>query len=262
MHCKWIRDDQLQCKHMKHTAVIVDDEEHCRVAISGLLQQQHPEVELIGEATNVPEGLALFRSLRPELMFLDIEMGQQTGFDLLQALGPERPHVIFTTAHEGYAIKAIRFSALDYLLKPVDPEELATAMGKVVQKQRKPQTPDQFEALMQNLTGAKSEQPQIATPMDSGLQLVKLGEVLYFSSTSEGTEVHGADGSVLTIPRVLKDIEGLMDPGHFIRSDKDHLVNVRHVRDLAKDKVKLADGTRLPVDAHQEQELRSLLAKR
>ena len=92
-------------------------------------------------ATNVPEGIALLGKVKPKILFLDIDMGNQTGFDLLQALGPDRPHVIFTTAHEGYAVKAIRFSALDFLLKPVDPDELESAIAKVLQMERTPQTP-------------------------------------------------------------------------------------------------------------------------
>ena len=160
------------------TAVIVDDEQHCRDGLQALLERRHPEVELIGMATNVPEGIALVGKLAPKILFLDIEMGKLTGFDLLQAMGPDRPHVIFTTAHEGFAIKAIRFSALDYLLKPVDPEELAIALGKAKQLIRKPQRPDRFMALMMNLTNPEGPGDQIVvTEMEHHANLVPWQEL-------------------------------------------------------------------------------------
>jgi len=102
------------------TAVIVDDEDSPRRMLSGLLQHRHPDVHVLGTAIDVPSGLELVRRTSPQLLFLDIELKDRTGFDLLRSLGEDRPHVIFTTAHESYAVKAIRFSPLDYLLKPID----------------------------------------------------------------------------------------------------------------------------------------------
>lgn len=118
------------------TAVIVDDEDAPRNLLTGLLKRLHPEVHLLGTAVDVPTGIDLVRRTSPQILFLDIELKDKTGFDLLRALGDRRPHVIFTTAHESYAVKAIRFSALDYLLKPIDPQELTEAIAKAVEATR------------------------------------------------------------------------------------------------------------------------------
>jgi len=115
------------------TAVIVDDEDSPRRMLSGLLQHRHPDVRVLGTAIDVPSGLELVRRTSPQLLFLDIELKDRTGFDLLRSLGEDRPHVIFTTAHESYAVKAIRFSPLDYLLKPIDAGELKEAIAKAYQ---------------------------------------------------------------------------------------------------------------------------------
>src|SRR5690606_14182476 len=102
---------------MATTAVIVDDEAQCRETLAALLEGRHPGIHLLGLANDVPAGTALVRAEQPDILFLDVEMGRMTGFDLLKAIAPQRPSVIFTTAHESYAMRAIRFSALGYLLK-------------------------------------------------------------------------------------------------------------------------------------------------
>ncbi|MBP6643973.1 MAG: response regulator transcription factor [Flavobacteriales bacterium] len=245
-------------------AVIVDDELHCREALSGLLERKHPEIPLLGMATNVPDGVALIGQLKPKLVFLDIEMGNQTGFDLLQAIGPSRPHVIFTTAHEGYAVKAIRFSALDYLLKPVDPDELAAAIGKVMQAERSPQTPDQFMALLKNLSQPKSADRRIALPVADGLEMVDVENITYCESDSNYTVVHQNDKKRLVISRTLKEFEDILDPEQFIRVHHSYLINVKHIKKYIRGEggeVIMSDGTNVAVSRRKKQELMDSLAK-
>ncbi|MBK6476592.1 MAG: response regulator transcription factor [Flavobacteriales bacterium] len=211
------------------SAVIVDDEQHCRDALSGILERKHKNIKLLGMATNVPDGVALLGKVKPKILFLDIEMGNQTGFDLLQTIGPDRPHVIFTTAHEGFAVKAIRFSALDYLLKPVDPDELESAIAKVLQAERTPQTPDQFMALMKNLTQPKSAERRIALPVAEGLEMVDVDNITYCESDSNYTVVHQTDKKRLVIDQTLKEFEDILDPERFIRVHHSYLINVKHI---------------------------------
>lgn len=246
------------------SAVIVDDEQHCRDALSGLLQRKHPEIELLGMATNVPEGIALLSKVKPKVLFLDIEMGKQTGFDLLQAIGPDRPHVIFTTAHEGYAVKAIRFSALDYLLKPVDAEELASAIGKVRQEERTPQSPDQFMALLKNLTRPSGAEKRIALPVADGLEMVDVDDIMYCESDSNYTVVHQKDKKRLVISRTLKEFEDMLDPTQFVRVHHSYLINVKHVKKYIRGEggeVIMSDGTNVAVSRRKKQELMDSLAK-
>lgn len=249
---------------MKTSAVIVDDEEHCRTALSGILERRHPDIDLVGMAVNVPEGIKLVNEKQPKILFLDIEMGKQTGFDLLQALGPDQPHVIFTTAHEGYAVKAIRFSALDYLLKPVDPDELSIAIGKATEAMRTPQSPDQFMALLKNLTQPSGPDKRIALPVSDGLEMVNVDEILYCESDSNYTVVHQKEKKRLVISRTLKEFEDMLDPAQFIRVHHSHLINVKHVKKYIRGEggeVIMVDGTNVAVSRRKKQELMDSLAK-
>ncbi|MCI1753876.1 MAG: LytTR family DNA-binding domain-containing protein [Flavobacteriales bacterium] len=234
----------------KLTAVIVDDEQHCRDGLQALLARRHPEVELLGMATNVPEGVALLGKAAPKLLFLDIEMGNLTGFDLLQAMGPDRPHVIFTTAHEGYAVKAIRFSALDYLLKPVDPEELTNAIGKAKQLLRQPKSPDRFMALLMNLTSLEGPGAQIALPTVNGTVQLPQQDIICCEAKDGGTLVHTGSKGGLQVERELKTFEGMLDNDSFLRVHPDFLVNIRQVDKQflnAEKPVKMSDGTMIDV---------------
>jgi two-component system LytT family response regulator len=246
------------------TAVIVDDEQHCRDALSGILARKFPEITLLGMATSVPEGVELLARVKPKVLFLDIEIGQQTGFDLLQAIGPDRPHVIFTTAHEGYAVRAIRFSALDYLLKPVDPDELKGAIGKVQQAIRTPQSPDQFMALLKNLTQPQTPERRIALPVADGLEMVDVEDITYCESDSNYTVVHQKDKKRLVISRTLKEFEDILDPAKFVRVHHAFLINVKHVKKYIRGEggeVIMSDGTNVAVSRRKKQDLMDSLAR-
>lgn len=234
----------------KLTAVIVDDEQHCRDGLQAHLARKHPEVELLGMATNVPEGIALLGKTAPQILFLDIEIGNLTGFDLLQALGPDRPHVIFTTAHEGYAVKAIRFSALDYLLKPVDPDELNNAIGKAKQLLRQPKGPDRFMSLLMNLTSLEGPGDQIALPTADGTVQVPQQDIICCAAKDGSTLVHTVNKGILRVERELKTFEGMLDPGDFLRVHPDFLINIHQVdrSSISAEKpVKMSDGILIEV---------------
>ncbi|MDX9750055.1 MAG: LytTR family DNA-binding domain-containing protein [Flavobacteriales bacterium] len=240
------------------TAVIVDDEAHCREALTGLLQQHFPAVDVRGAAVDVAGALELVRHEKPALLFLDVELGDRTGFDLLEALGDERPHVIFTTAHEGYAVKAIRFSALDFLLKPIDPDELRAALDKVGQRAHPRQRPDQFIALMRNMLLHAHDGERIALPVADGLEMVEVGSILRCESDGNYTHVHVKGGKPLLIARTLKEFEDLLTGRGFIRVHHAHLINVRHVRRYVRGEggeVIMDDGTSVMVSRRKKREL-------
>ena len=245
------------------TAVIVDDEEHCRSALSGMLARKFPEIDLRDMATNVTDGLALVKRVRPQLLFLDVEMGEQTGFDLLAQLGEEKPHIIFTTAHEGYAVKAIRFSAIDYLLKPVDGDELRSSVDKALAKQGQPQDQVQIATLLRNLTKPAADR-RLALPVADGLELVSVDEIVFCESESNYTTVHLKDRKRLVISRTLKEFEDLLEGDSFIRVHHSHLINVRYVRKYIRGEggeVIMADGTNVAVSRRKKQELMDSLSR-
>lgn len=239
------------------TAVIVDDEEQQRKGLSALLQRRHPSINLLGTAEDVPTGIALIKDLAPQLLFLDIELKNLTGFDLLRALGDDRPHVIFTTAHESYAVKAIRFSALDYLLKPIDPEELSEAIGKAERAIVGSERPPMVDMLLKNIDRSTGERT-IAVPVSDGLEVIHVNEIVSCESDSNYTTIHLRDKKKLVISRTLKDFEDILTEDHFIRIHNSFLVNTKHIKKYIRGdggEVILSNEQNIPVARRKKQEL-------
>ncbi len=249
---------------MTTTAVIIDDEERARKALSSLLARELPDVRLLGMADSVDAGLTLLRETKPVILFLDIEIGDRTGFDLLEELGTDRPHVIFTTAFESYAVKAIRFSALDYLLKPIDPTDLVNAVHKAIGKERAPQRPDQFMALLKNVEQPTATVKRLALPVADGLAMVDVSDILYCLSDGHYTTVSLLDKKPIVISRNIGQLQDLLDPADFVRIHHSHLVALKHVARYVRGdggEVVMADGTHLLVSKRKKQDLMERLDK-
>lgn len=246
---------------MATTAVIVDDEAQCRETLAALLAERHPEIRIAGIANDVPSGAALVRSEQPDILFLDVEMGRMTGFDLLKAIAPQRPTVIFTTAHESYAVRAIRFSALDYLLKPIVPEELDDAMHKAVAAVGAGQATDSIPTLLGNLANER----QIALPTGEGLSIVQLDDILYCNSDNNYTEVYvRGEKRPQVVSRPLSEFAIFLLPQGFVRIHQSHLVNRRHIKRYVKGEggeVVMCDGMNLPVSRRQKGDLMEALGR-
>ena len=249
---------------MTTTAVIIDDEERARKALSSLLARELPDVRLLGMADSVDAGLTLLRETKPVILFLDIEIGDRTGFDLLEELGTDRPHVIFTTAFESYAVKAIRFSALDYLLKPIDPTDLVNAVHKAIGKERAPQRPDQFMALLKNVEQPTATVKRLALPVADGLAMVDVSDILYCLSDGHYTTVSLLDKKPIVISRNIGQLQDLLDPADFVRIHHSHLVALKHVARYVRGdggEVVMADGASLIVSKRKKQDLMERLDK-
>ncbi|HRO40266.1 MAG TPA: LytTR family DNA-binding domain-containing protein [Flavobacteriales bacterium] len=246
---------------MATTAVIVDDEAQCRETLASLLAERHPGIHLLGVANDVPSGTALVRAEGPDVLFLDVEMGRMTGFDLLKAIAPKVPHVIFTTAHESYAVRAIRFSAVDYLLKPIVPEELDDAVNKAVAAVGADQVPDGIPTLLGNL----AHERQIALPTGEGLSIVLLDDILYCNSDNNYTEVYvRGEKRPQVVSRPLSEFAIFLLPQGFVRIHQSHLVNRRHIKRYVKGEggeVVMCDGMNLPVSRRQKPELMEALGR-
>lgn len=242
------------------TAVIVDDEQHCRDALSGLLQRKHPEIDLLGMATNVPEGIELLSKVKPKVLFLDIEMGKQTGFDLLQAIGPDRPHVIFTTAHEGYAVKAIRFSALDYLLKPVQPDELAEALARFEQRRAIEHRSAVQRQFLSNLGAPDEQAMKLTLTTGDRTWFVSPAELTHCTADDNYTELHTLDGRRFVSARTLKDYEDMLAPLGFLRVHRSSLVNRSAITHLDDGHVVLKNSARVEISRRKKEEVLKALA--
>jgi two-component system LytT family response regulator len=210
-------------------SIIIDDEPDAVEALHLTLMETCPEVAVAGKYTDPEKGLAAMRSLKPDLVFLDIEMPVMNGFQLLAELGDLSFALIFTTAYDRFAVKAFRYSAIDYLLKPIHPEELRKAVDKAVEKQRIETA--QIDLLRQQLYTPNAKRfDKIALPYAHGYTFVELADVMYCESDSSYTKFYLATGEMYLITKTLGDVEEMLAGGDFFRIHKQFLVNMRHIR--------------------------------
>jgi two-component system LytT family response regulator len=207
-------------------AIIVDDEPDCCETLSMLLERYCPEVGVTAVCHSGAEALQAIPEQKPQLVFLDIEMPHMNGFQLLEQLPAIDFELVFTTSYDQYAIKAIRFSALDYLLKPVDREELRQAVQKVAKRQQPP-LPQQLEILLQKLHQPATS--KIAIPTMEGLQMIPVASIITCKSDSNYTTLYLKGKQKITASRTLKEVEEMLEGLSFLRVHQSHLVNLDEV---------------------------------
>lgn len=210
-------------------AIIVDDEPYSCEVLYTLLERYCPEIKVEAVCYSAQEAITAITKNHPQLVFLDIEMPHINGFQLLEKLSRIDFELIFTTSYDQYAIKAIRFSALDYLLKPVDREELQVAVKKAVSRLENP-LPQQLEILLQRLNRPANQVKQIPLPTIEGLQLVPLDSIISCASSSNYTILFLKENQKLIVSRTLKEIEEMLEDHAFLRVHHSHLVNLNEVR--------------------------------
>ena len=210
-------------------AILIDDEVHCIDTLSILISDYCPEVEVVDKCHSAKKGLEAIKKTNPELVFLDIEMPMMNGFELLEQFKEIPFSVIFTTSYDQYAIKAIRFSALDYLLKPIDPKELVTAVHKV-QVHKNPPSAEQFRMLMDHIQHKETGFTKIAVPTAEGFELIPAEQVVRCEANDNYTHLYLKNKSKITACRTLKEMEEqLLDFSSFIRVHHSYLVNLNEV---------------------------------
>ena len=214
-------------------AIIVDDEPYCCDALEILLQRYCPQVQVIESCNSGAAGVKAIRELNPDLVFLDIEMPQMNGFDMLEKLADIRFELIFTTSYDQYAIKAIRFSALDYLLKPIDREELQQAILKLSHRVNNT-VQQQLEILLQKIQQPAVPVHRIALPTMEGLQLVPISSVIHCASSSNYTIFFLKNNERITVSRTLKEAEEMLEEHAFLRVHHSFLVNLNEISRYVK----------------------------
>lgn len=210
---------------MAITALIIDDERLARIELRKLLQD-HEDIEILDEATNVTEGLEKIDSLLPDLIFLDIQMPEKTGFDLLNALD-KSPRVIFTTAYDEFAIRAFEVNALDYLLKPIEPGRLADSIAKLQYEMQK----DKQNAAGFVNRGPLTENDQVFVKDGERCWFVKLGEIRLFESVGNYAKVFFGTNKPLIL-KSLNALEERLDDRMFFRANRKHIINLRWVEKI------------------------------
>ncbi|MBN1339794.1 MAG: response regulator transcription factor [Bacteroidales bacterium] len=241
--------------------LIIDDEEKARTALRNLLEKHCPEIRILGEAGNVKSGLELIREEHPEAVFLDVQMPDGTGFNLLEQVGKIDFKVIFVSAYDKFAIQAFKFSAIDFLQKPVDPElliEACTRLGK--SESRFEEINKKLEVLLGNMNSFE----KIALPTMDGIIFVKIKEITRCESDNNYTNIFLSTGQKIIVSKTLKEYDDMLTPFNFFRIHKSYLINLAYLQRYKKGEggsVIMEDGTELEVSRRRKEEFLACLQR-
>lgn len=237
-------------------ALIIDDEPYSCEALASLLEDI-PEMEVTAICHDATEALTAIKKYSPDLVFLDVEMPKMNGFEMLEQLPSVNFEIIFTTSYDQYALKAIRFSAIDYLLKPIDQEELLTAVQKVISRSQKP-IAQQLEILMQKIHQPSTPINKIAMPTMEGLQMIPVDSIISCESDSNYTILLLKNRKKIIVSRTLKEIEELLEEHSFVRVHRCYLANLNEVEKYVKGEggyLVMSDGTTIDVARNKKEVL-------
>lgn len=246
--------------------LIIDDEQQSISALKSEIGFHCPELEVIGEARSVKEGIEKIQTLQPQLIFLDIQLSDGLGFDILSAFRDQYFKIIFTTAYSQYAIKAIKMSALDYLLKPIDPDELVTSVKKAAKQMASETLSSQFNVLLQQLTNKNDTEQQIVLKDIDKTYFIKLNDILFCEAEGSYTKFHITNGNPIFVSRNLRSFEEILGPAGFFRTHHSCLVNPSKIRiyDRKTDNgtLILEGGHAIPVSQRKKEMVLALLEKK
>lgn len=245
-------------------AVIIDDELHSIETLKWKLENYCPEVSVVAAFEKPAEGVAWLKQHEPDLLFLDIEMPMLNGFDVLEELGKDIPFdIIFTTAYDNFGIQAVKFSALDYLLKPVQNKELKEAIEKHQRKAQRRIPVEQMDVLLTNIQAErKGKMGRIALASKESIEFVDPQVIICCEANSNYTTVYLTDNRKKVISRILKDFEDMLTPYHFFRAHNSYLVNLNQVREFIRGDggyLVMENKMKVPVSKNRREELMNLL---
>lgn len=244
--------------------VIIEDEQKSREMLAAIIRKNCPELEIIGLAQNVSEGVSVVKSLNPELVFLDISMPDGSGFDLLEKVAGHKFELIFATASDQHAIRAIKYSACDYLLKPIDIEELKTAVSKVVAKKSSIPNMENLQFLIQHLKRADENFQKITLPTGNAYEIVNVKDIVRCEADGSYTNFYLSDKRKLMISMGLKHYEDLLPESEFIRVHHHHLINMNHVVRFLKEDggyAIMSDGSKIEISRRKKEAFMEKLNK-
>ena len=231
------------------TCILIDDEQDALNLLACMIGQYVPDLKILGQYRSGAEGAAAIRGIIPDLVFLDVEMPDVDGFGVLEACREIPFQVIFTTAHNEYAVKAFKYSAIGYLLKPVDEEDLKETVQRTRQVLTVQEQSRQRDRLFELLKALAPSREKIALPASDGVLLLDINDILYCEADGNYTHVyllHSKKAHVFT--KQLIQIEALLPQKQFYRSHKSYLIHLKYVESFSRTEgVKLKDGTCVPV---------------
>jgi two-component system LytT family response regulator len=239
----------------KLRTVIIDDEPNAVEFINTVAGEYCPELEIVGKAYNVSEGVSRILELKPDLVFLDVEMPNGTGFDLLSHFPEKEFDVVFITAFNHYAIKAIKFSAVDYILKPLNISEFVDAVNKVVQKRNSVSNNnnESFKILMENL---KAPIPsRLAIPTAEGMEYLNPKEIIRIEADRSYSWFFLTGNRKILVSKNLKEFQDLLSDRYFFRSHNSHLINLKYVHKFVRKDggyIEMQDGAQIPISRNRK----------
>lgn len=241
-------------------AIIIDDEEGARFTLSTLLEEYCPTISIVAHCSNVPEGVLAINKHNPDIVFLDIEMPEYNGFELVEFFKIVDFEIIFVTAYSQYAIRAFEVSAVDYLLKPVEIEQLQGAVEKASQKRSQVNIMQRLDLMKSTFNG--DEIKKIALPMSDGLMFVEVNEILLFEADRAYTHVYLKNGSKITVSKPMRTFEDILENRTFIyRPHRSHLININYIKKYVRGDgmIFMDNGVALPVSRERKSEFEALL---
>lgn len=244
------------------TAILIDDDNNLRNGMRAMLQRHQTEIAIIGEADSVKTGIETIEKLQPQVIFLDIHLTDGTGFDILEQMSWTKAHIIFITAHEQYALKAFKFSALDFLLKPVDPEELAKSIGKIALALKKNNSTDHIDLLLENIRKKVDNFKRIALSTSDGIHLFEISDIIRCESNDNYTKFFIKDHKPLLISKTLKEYEELLSEHGFERIHQSHLINLAYLKSYIKTDggyVIMSDNSKIAIAQRKRERLQELI---
>lgn len=248
------------------TAVIIDDDINLRNGMKGLLNLYAPEIDIIGEADNVENGVTEILNKKPQVVFLDIQLTDGTGFDILENItkqeGKVNTNIVFITAHEKYAIKAFRFSALDFLLKPVDPDELQEVIAKIKNSLESKSSFSNIDLLLENISKKVDTFKRIALSTSEGIHLFEISNIIRCESQDNYTKFYIKNQKPILISKTLKEYDDLLSEHGFERVHQSHLINIAYLKAYIKKDggyIIMKDGSNLPVSQRKRERLKEIL---
>lgn len=247
------------------TAVIIDDENNARELLAGLLRLYCPDITIVGEADGVVSGIETINRLEPDVVFLDIQMPDGTGFDLLKQFASINFKYVFVTAYQEFAIRAFKFSAIDYILKPIDPSDLIVAVDKLQHSLLAEETNKKFVAFIDNIQWHEEDPQKIVLRTTDSVIVAEKDSIVRCESENNYTLFNFIDRPNVLVSKTLKEYEELLTPSGFFRVHQSHLVNMKFVASYKRypeSYVTLTNGEHIPVSVRKRDLVIKLLKQR
>ncbi len=244
-------------------AIIIEDDKNNIEVLRALLEKFCPEVSVTGSALTAGDGVQLIKANQPDLIFLDVELGNETGFDVIKNFPSAAFKIIFTTAHEQYAFKAIKASCIEYLLKPVNYRELQEAVKKFASQKNLSVNQKKIEVLLDNLGNTNSAFNKLAIPTSDGYAFLNASEIMYCQADLNYTLIHTSKNERLVSSKNLKEFEELLSAPVFFRCHKSYIINLNYIKKFnrADSVVYMTNETAIDIAVRKKEEFLKLFEK-